>query len=169
MGLYYQSDLGLSKDIRAIGCEYLCCAAMATDYTDKGVPITITNNIWNRGLQEKWVDSKLGLHKPTSYRRLFGAFGAAVGVDEFVGDQVGSIINGRVRFWDWWHSNEFTHIIRRVYSSYQDKHSTLLNEDFETIFDPAPWFSESCVEGLYLFYLGNKDSFEYRELGSVNA
>lgn len=165
MGLFYQSDKGLSDHIQAIGCEYLCCMAMAVDYTEKSIALPEVNNIWDLGIQGKWIDSKLGLHTATSFRRLFDAFGAAIGDDDFTGDQVGSILNGRLRFWNWWNSHEFTHVIRRIYGVFHEPHSMLLNVDFEKIFDPASWFSESCTEGLYLFYLGNKDSFEYRELG----
>lgn len=169
MGLFYQSDMGLDADIRSIGCEYLCCLAAAVDYLDLSISVKEVNDIWDCGIQGKWLHSKLGLHTQTSYRRLFEHFGLSIGDKEFVGDQVGSILNGRLVFWDWWNSNEFTHVIRRVYSTYQNKHSILLNRDFEKIFDPAPWFGGDCADALYLFYLGNKDSFDYRELGNPNV
>jgi len=151
-----QNNKWLHDEPKAIGCEYLACLAGAEIATGGYLNPTDVNLIWHVGKQCDKIDPKLGLNRPDSYRWLFDKYFEYNSLDDFRGDQVGSLLNGIVSFWDWWHATAFNLVIERRVTLTGVPHSVLLDDRFKEIYNPAPWIRDGSHVGFYLFWIGPK-------------
>jgi len=153
MGISFQESFDYRKAIRDIGCEYLCCLAMAAHLTQKGISSYSINDIWDQLVSENLANKRDGLHDRLSYYRTFDLIFNYLHLDKYHGDQIGQIVHGTIRYWGWVAEEHFNYVIRRMITGSGTRHSVLLNQDLTEIYNPAPEYPGGKTVGIYLFHV----------------
>ena len=114
--MIYQNNRDLRYDLRAIGCEALSCFAAGSIFCGESLRPRDINSII-RSLESKgFWGKKTGLNHSVSYADLFANFFHNTNFPEYAGDQIGSIIAGTVKFWDWVRVPTFNFVIERGFT-----------------------------------------------------
>jgi len=155
MGIAFQTSLDYHVDIQNIGCEYLVVAAMVAHSTNIAVSTKLINSTWVQLVDEHLADNKLGLHSALSYYRAFDLLFDGVYRPDWSGDQVGQIVDGKIKYWGWVSKEHFNYVVRRMESRSGLKHSVLLDQNMVVIYDPFPEAYARTPIGLFLFHVAD--------------
>lgn len=155
MGIAFQHSLDFIGPIRDLGCEFLCCLAMAVHVSKSSLETQSINNIWDQLIYEDLADPIEGLNTSLSFYRTMDLAFDFLGKQEYHGDQVGQIIGGKVQYWGWVTREHFHYAIRRMRTANGTPHSVLLNQDLIEIYNPAPEYPGGRTVGIYLFHVDN--------------
>ena len=154
-----QHAAGLHSDIEKIGCEYLAVLAAIEIATDDEIAVEQANNLWTDLVYAGAISDTKGLCYADSYRRTIDAACDLIRRPSICGDMVADVLDGLVSFYTWWHFNDFTHVLERVYLQDGTPHTVLRGKRWQLLYNSVPGLDYGHHRSAHLLWIGPRGNW----------
>jgi hypothetical protein len=153
MILQYNSRL--DRSIQLIGCEFLAVLAAVECQTGDSLPVEDINQLWSGLVEAGEISPTKGMISTGAYRQTVARCASQLFLSQIRGDMVADVEDGKISFYKWWHSTDFSFVLDRRILQNGTPHTILLDKRFQLIYNSTPGLTSGQHVSFHLLWIGS--------------